>query len=161
MIRIFKPLLHTALIYIDDILLFSSTKTEHIQLLQQFQSIIIQYGIMLSARKMVIAQPKIDFLGMQITDGSFTPQAHLATTLLDIPDENLTKRQVQQFLGVINYVSDFIPQLSQLKRPLQKMLTKNPPQWTKRQTEAVRSLKIEVQKLPPLDSLHWNTHFTD
>ncbi|CAN7124122.1 unnamed protein product, partial [Brassica rapa subsp. narinosa] len=31
-----------------------------------------------------------------------------------------------------------------------KMLTKNPPQWTNRQTEAVRSLKIEVQKLPPL-----------
>ncbi|CDY17520.1 BnaC03g65430D [Brassica napus] len=31
-----------------------------------------------------------------------------------------------------------------------KMMTNNPPQWTNRQTEAVRSLKIEVHKLPPL-----------
>ncbi|CAG7871836.1 unnamed protein product, partial [Brassica rapa] len=37
-----------------------------------------------------------------------------------------------------------------LNSPLQKMLTKNPPQWTNRQTEAIRSLKTEVQKLPPL-----------
>lgn len=66
--------------------------------------------------------------------------------LFDIPEENLTKRQIQQFLGV----SDFIPQLSQLTRPFQKMLTKNPPQWTKRQTEAVKSLKIGLQKIPPL-----------
>ncbi|KAL0796027.1 hypothetical protein Bca101_067404 [Brassica carinata] len=64
--------------------------------------------------------------------------AHLATTLLDFPDENLTKRQIQQFLGVINYVSDFIPHLSRLTRPLQKMLTKNSPQW---QTDKLRRSK--------------------
>ena len=91
LLRIFKPPLHTALVYIDDILLFSSNEKEHAQLLQQFQSIVMQYEIILSARKMVIAQPKIDFLGMQITNGKFSPQAHLATTLLDFPDENLTK----------------------------------------------------------------------
>ncbi|ESQ37601.1 hypothetical protein EUTSA_v100029341mg, partial [Eutrema salsugineum] len=137
MLRIFKPLLHTA-------------EEEHIRSLRQFQGIVEEYGIMLSARKMIIAQPNIDFLGMQITEGRFTPQAHLATALLDFPDENLTRRQVQQFLGVINYISDFIPQLSQITRPLQKMLTKNPPTWATKQTEAVKSLKREIQKLPPL-----------
>ncbi|CAA7022301.1 unnamed protein product [Microthlaspi erraticum] len=30
------------------------------------------------------------------------------------------------------------------------MLTKNPPQWAKRQTEAVKRLKIEIQKQPTL-----------
>ncbi|KAF8117388.1 hypothetical protein N665_0011s0105 [Sinapis alba] len=107
---------------------------------------------------MVIAQPNIDFLGMQITDDNFSPQAHLATTLLDFPDENLTKRQVQQFFVLINYVDDFIPQLSQLTRPLQKMLTKNPPQWINRQIETVRSLKVEVKKLPPLKIHSTGTH---
>uniref|UniRef100_A0A1J3EQA9 Reverse transcriptase n=1 Tax=Noccaea caerulescens TaxID=107243 RepID=A0A1J3EQA9_NOCCA len=150
MLRIFKPLLHTALVYIDDILLFSSRIQDHIQALKQFQDIIKEYGLMLSARKMIIAQPNIDFLGMQINNGTITLQSHLATTLLDFPDENLTKRQVQQFLGVINYVSDFIPQLSQLTRPLQKMLSKNPPLWATRQTDAVKKLKLDIQKLPTL-----------
>ncbi|ESQ44802.1 hypothetical protein EUTSA_v10003417mg, partial [Eutrema salsugineum] len=150
MLRIFKPLLHTALIYIDDILLFSTSEEDHIRSLRQFQGIVEEYGIMLSARKMIVAQPNIDFLGMQITEGKFTPQAHLATALLDFPDENLTRRQVQQFLGVINYISDFIPQISQRTRPLQKMLTKNPPTWATKQTEAIKSLKKEIQKLPPL-----------
>ncbi|CAH8278551.1 unnamed protein product [Arabidopsis lyrata] len=40
--------------------------------------------------------------------------------------------------------------LSRMTRPLQKMLSKNPPLWTSRQTEAIKSLKAEVQKLPPL-----------
>ncbi|CAH8278553.1 unnamed protein product [Arabidopsis lyrata] len=150
MLRIFEPLLHTALIYIDDILIFSKNEEEHIKALQQFQDIVKKNGIMLSARKMIIAQPNIDFLGMHIKEGSFTPQAHLATELLDFPDENLTRRQIQQFLGVINYVGDFIPHLSRMTRPLQKMLSKNPPLWASRQTEAIKSLKAEVQKLPPL-----------
>ncbi|CAA7043995.1 unnamed protein product [Microthlaspi erraticum] len=53
-----------------------------------------------SVPQMIIAQPNIDFLGMQITMGQVKPQSHLATALLDFPDENLTRRQVQQFPGV-------------------------------------------------------------
>jgi hypothetical protein len=150
MLKIFRPILHTALVYIDDILLFSTSTTDHVQLLQQFQSITEEYGIMLSARKMVLAQPNIDFLGVHITDGKFAPQAHLATELLTFPEDDLSKRQVQQFLGVINYLSDFVPKLSKLTQPLRKMLMKNPPPWTSKQTAAVRALKQVIQKLPPL-----------
>lgn len=53
--------------------------------------IVMQYGIMLSARKMVMAQPNINFLEMKITNGNFLPQVHLATALFDFPDGNLTK----------------------------------------------------------------------
>lgn len=157
MLRIFKSPHHTIFIYIE-ISIYSHQTRRNIQFLQQFQSIVMQYGIMFSARKTVITQPNIDFLGMQIKNDNFSPQAHFATTRIDFPDENLTKRQVQHFLGVINFVSDFIPQLSQLTRPLQKMLAKNPPQWKNRQTEAVRSLKVEVQKLPPLKIPSTGTH---
>ena len=54
-VRIFQPILHHALIYIDDILLFSGTHEEHRQLLNQFFDIIQTHGIMLLAKKSTIA----------------------------------------------------------------------------------------------------------
>ena len=50
-----KPILHSALVNIDDILLFSSNLEGYLALLQEFHSLVKKYGIMLSQRKMVIA----------------------------------------------------------------------------------------------------------
>ena len=49
----FYPLVlkHSALIYIDDILLFLGTQDDHRHLLNQFVDIIQSHGIMLSAKK--------------------------------------------------------------------------------------------------------------
>lgn len=55
MITIFKQILNNVLLYIDDILLFSLDTQSHIQLFHHFRGIIQQYGIMLVAKKIVIA----------------------------------------------------------------------------------------------------------
>ena len=62
MVNIFQPILHHALIYIDDILLFSGSHDEHRQLLTQLYDIVQSHGIMLSAKKSTIATDNIDFL---------------------------------------------------------------------------------------------------
>lgn len=54
MIRIFQPLIHNALIYIYDILLFSKDKKSHVQLLFEFHFIIQHHGVMLSKLKMIL-----------------------------------------------------------------------------------------------------------
>ena len=109
MVKIFQPILRHALIYIDDILLFSGTHKEHRQLLNQFFYIIQTYGIMLSAKKSTIETYNIEFLGMIIKDGHYQPGKHIAQELLHFPDQQLSKKQIQQFLGIINYIIDFIP----------------------------------------------------
>ena len=73
MIQIFQPILHSALIYIDDILLFSGTQDDHRHLLNQFFDIIQSHRIMLSAKKSIIATTNIEFLGMTIKDGRYQP----------------------------------------------------------------------------------------
>ncbi|KAK1549814.1 hypothetical protein Q3G72_008377 [Acer saccharum] len=72
--RIFHPLLHSALIYIDDILLFSPDETSHNLLLQQFHDIVNQYGIMLSEKKSIVRRSEIEFLGMHIANGQYQPE---------------------------------------------------------------------------------------
>ncbi|GMJ12371.1 hypothetical protein HRI_004906300 [Hibiscus trionum] len=52
MIRIFQPIMENALIYIDDILLYSPDEEAHLRLLNQFQQLVLQHGVMQSEKKM-------------------------------------------------------------------------------------------------------------
>ncbi|KAH9649287.1 hypothetical protein KPL70_025929 [Citrus sinensis] len=69
MTKIFSPILHHALVYIDDILLFSSDHESHQKLLLDFFHIVQAHGIMLSEKKSSLGNESIDFLGMVIKDG--------------------------------------------------------------------------------------------
>ena len=54
MIKIFEPILHHALIYIDDVLLFSNDHNSHQDLLSHFLKIVDSRGIMLSDKKSIL-----------------------------------------------------------------------------------------------------------
>jgi len=54
MIKVFEPMLQSALIYIDDVLLFSKDEDSHAPLLKQFAEIVHHHDIMLSKSKMLI-----------------------------------------------------------------------------------------------------------
>ncbi|KAH9657971.1 hypothetical protein KPL70_023296 [Citrus sinensis] len=150
MVQIFQPILHHALIYIDDILLFSGSHEEHRHLLSQFYDIIQSHGIMLSAKKSTIATDNIEFLGMIIKDGHYQPGKHIAQELLHFPDQQLSKRQIQQFLGIINYIRDFLPHVDHHTHHLSALLKKKPPEWNADHTRAVTTLKQIAQNPPPL-----------
>ena len=71
-VMLFQPLLANALIYVDDILLFSKDVESHERLLTEFYNLVKSQGIMLSEKKMVIGQSSIDFLEVSISDGKYT-----------------------------------------------------------------------------------------
>ncbi|KAH9655632.1 hypothetical protein KPL70_022384 [Citrus sinensis] len=122
---------------------------EHRQLLTQFYDIIQSHGIMLSAKKSTIATDNIEFLGMIIKDGHYQPGKHIAQELLHFPDQQLSKRQVQQFLGIINYIRDFIPHVDRYTHHLSALLKKKPPEWNADHTRAITTLK-QIAQNPPL-----------
>ena len=74
--KIFQPILHTALVYIDDILLFSEDESQYFILLEQFY--LHNHGIILSKKKIILGVNKIDFLGMHLEDGFYLPQPQIA-----------------------------------------------------------------------------------
>nr|GEZ56999.1 putative reverse transcriptase domain, viral movement protein [Tanacetum cinerariifolium] len=99
MITIFEPILANTLVYIDDILMFSSDEQSHAELLSKFYSLVTKYGIMLSKKKMEVGVTTFQFLGMEISDGRYQPQPHVAQELLKFPDELSSQKMIQQFLG--------------------------------------------------------------
>ncbi|GKA27953.1 putative reverse transcriptase domain, viral movement protein [Tanacetum coccineum] len=112
MITIFESILASTLVYIDDILLFSPDEQSHAELLSKFYTLVTKYGIMLSEKKMEVGVTTIQFLGMEISDGKYQPQPHVAQELLKFPDELSSQKMIQQFLGLVNYMADFLPKLS-------------------------------------------------
>ena len=150
MVTLFQPFLANALIYVDDILLFSKA---HEKFLTEFYNLVKSKGIMLSKKKMVIGQTSIEFLGMTISDGKYTLQPHIATSLKEFPNKISTAKQIQQFLGIVNYMSNFIPNISKYINCLAQLLKKNPPEWNSHHIEAVQQLKKLAERLPPLQIL--------
>ncbi|KAH9698107.1 hypothetical protein KPL71_023885 [Citrus sinensis] len=126
------------------------TPKEHQVLLQQFHDIVDQYGIMLSDKKSTIATDTVEYLGMQIKNGFYPPGPHIAQELLHFPDKDFTKKQVQQFLGIINYIRDFLPHVDQQTSILSALLKKNPISWDSSHTTVVQQLKQIAQNLPKL-----------
>ncbi|KAL2518395.1 Reverse transcriptase domain-containing protein [Abeliophyllum distichum] len=148
--RIYHPIMKSALVYIDDILLFSPDESFHSQLLSDLHELTKQYGVMLAQKKMVIGVPEINFLGMHIKDGQYSLQPHVGQELLKFPDANISKKEVQQFLSIVNYMADFIDHLSTTIKPLQNMLKNNAPAWSEEQTKAIQEIKQKVHGLPAL-----------
>ncbi|KAH9769491.1 hypothetical protein KPL71_012021 [Citrus sinensis] len=128
----------------------SGSHDDHRQLLTQFYDLIQSHGIMLSAKKSTIATDNIEFLGMIIKDEHYQPGKHIAQELLHFPDQQLSKRQIQQFLGIINYIRDFIPHVDHYTHHLLALLKKKPPEWNANHTFAVTTLKQIAQNPPPL-----------
>jgi len=65
---------------------------------------------------------------MHLNKGRYYPGPHIAQELLKFPEKRkFTIKQVQQFLEIINYLKEFVPNITKLLIPLQLMLKKNPP----------------------------------
>ncbi|XP_023903831.1 uncharacterized protein LOC112015633 [Quercus suber] len=75
---------------------------------------------------------------------------HIAVSLSEFPDKLANAKQIQQFQGIVNYMSDFIPKISKYRSCLAQLLNKSPLEWNFVHTEAVQQLKKLAEKLPPL-----------
>ena len=134
----------------DNILLFSKDAESYERLLTEFYNLVKSQGIMLSEKKMVIGQSSIDFLGVSRSNRTYTLQPHIAVSLGEFPDKLIRAKQTQQFVGIVNYMSDLISKISRYRNCLAQLLKKTPPEWNSVHTEAVQQLKKLAEKLPPL-----------
>ena len=57
---------------------------------------------------------------------------------------------MQRFLGSLNYVLDFYPNISRLAKPLHDRLKTNPVPWSDLHTNLVKQIKQQVQTIPLL-----------
>lgn len=132
-----------AVSYIDDILIFSKTFSEHVQHLEQLFHAIKAEGLKLKFVKCKFAADSIKYLGHIITENSVSPLNDNLISIKNFPVPK-TQKNVRQFLGKINFYHKYIPRGAIILDPLHKLLRKNQPQkinWTNDCQESFEELK--------------------
>ncbi|AND65752.1 putative aspartic protease [Water chestnut soymovirus 1] len=150
-----KGLESNCLAYIDDVIIFTrGNKIEHLKVVSGILKQIKLAGLILSKKKCQIGKEEVQFLGMKILKkGKIKPQEHLLEKLQDFSDQLEDRKQIQKFLGCLNYLCDkgFIKNIVEKKKILQDLLsTKKLWKWETEHTEAVKFCKNAVKTLPEL-----------
>ena len=72
--NILKPLLHQCvLVYIDDIIVFSESKEQHLIDIERVLQLLIKGNVKLHAEKSSLFLNEVEFLGHTIKDGKYFP----------------------------------------------------------------------------------------
>ena len=144
---IFNPYSKFVIVYIDDVLIFSQNIDQHFKHLQIFIHIIKQNGLTVSKSKINLFQTWIRFLGHNIYQGTIIPIGTSIEFASKFPNQVLDKIQLQQFLGCLNYVGEFVPYLNNIVKQLHHRLKKNLPSWSDIHTQIVKDIKLKVQSI--------------
>jgi hypothetical protein len=145
---IFKQL-PFVIVYIDDLLVCSLDARSHHSHLKAVFDLLFKHGLVLSKSKLCWAKTKIEYLGLILSRGSVELQDHVLKKLSEFPDEILEQKQLQRFLGCLNYIRQFYENQAKDVRILQKRLKKTLP-WNNKMTAAVQIIKQKIQDLPRL-----------
>ena len=128
----------------DDICVFSKTKEEHNQHLLQLMEVARKSGLVFNSSKCNIKKSEISFFGMTYSRDGIKPDPTKINDLQAIPTPQC-KKDLQTFLGLIQYLGPFIPHLSGQAAPLRQLLKDDIPfEWEDDHQHVFNQLKYLV-----------------
>ena len=116
--------LEYAMVYLDDILIKSENFEKHKSHVREVFKRIEKYGFKVGLEKCEFCMNKIKYLGQIIDHEGRRPNPKRTEAIKNMPiPDNVTK--LQSFLGLANYYNLYIPNMQELRAPLNKLLSKN------------------------------------
>ena len=140
-----------ARVFIDDVVVFSKSRSEHAAHLSEVIRRLNQAKLILNVSKCHFARLEIKLLGFLINpDGRSIDPSRLAN-LADWPTPT-TAKQLQSFLGFVNYLREQIPKIADFTAPLNAISTKDDisAHWTPECAQAFQQLKDLIPQCPSL-----------
>lgn len=115
------------LAYLDDIIVFSRTLTDHIRDLRSILSALDAAGLHLQPKKCDIAEGSIRYLGHVIDGESIRPDPENIRAVRECRRPKNVK-ETRSFLGLCNYYRRFVKDFARIAQPLTE-LTKTGVKW--------------------------------
>lgn len=137
-------------VYMDDILIHGENKEIHDERLAKALKVIEAAGLKLNERKCRFRQDRIRFLGHVIDKDGVRPDPDKVAGIENFPQpQNVT--ELKRFLGMVNYLAKYVPELSTVGQPLY-ILLKNDLEWVwePAQLTAFQKLKALLATAPVL-----------
>lgn len=139
-------------VYIDDILVASSSQKQHTRHLQQLFQRLREYGLKIHPQICIFGVEALDFLGHQVSPQGITPLPQKVLAIRVFPQPQ-TARKLREFLGITNYYHRFVPHAAETLAPLNdllKGLKKNSRKiltWTDDAQQAFTTIKHKLADL--------------
>ena len=110
--------------YIDDILIHSNNFEEHVKHIELVLKALKSENVKLKLSKCKFANLEVNYLGHKLSLNKVIPLNSNIEAITKFPIPNSVK-QIQQFLGKVNYYHKFIPSAAKLLHPLYELLKKD------------------------------------
>ena len=114
--------LHFCYVYIDDLLIASSSPEEHTQHLRLVLERLSDHGIVINVARSVFGVPSLDFLGHLVDSEGIRPLDEKVQAIQDFPQPT-KQRKLREFLGLVNIYHRFVPNCANILQPLNALLT--------------------------------------
>jgi len=118
------------MVYLDDVLIYSSTFEEHLSSLKEMFSRIKMAGLKLNPAKCHLAQNHVLFLGHIVSQHSLQPDLKNTGKVKQWPTPQ-SPSEVRAFVGLCSYYRRFVQHFTRHGAPLNHLMGKNVPfEWT-------------------------------
>lgn len=132
--------------YIDDIIVYGSSRKEHDERLKKVMDTLKENHLELNHEKCIFGVSEIMFLGHKLTSKGIYPDKDKLAAIKNFREPK-TIEETRSFLGLVNYVAKFLPDLATTTEPLRKLTRKSEKfEWKSSQEMAFQNIKNLMSK---------------
>ncbi|KAL0175542.1 hypothetical protein M9458_027872, partial [Cirrhinus mrigala] len=149
---VFRDMLNRwVIVYIDDILIYSNSYSEHVQHVRAVLQRLIKHQLYAKEEKCEFHQERITFLGYVISSEGVAMDETKVNAVRNWPRPK-TLKELQRFLGFSNFYRRFIRNFSTVAAPLSSMIKQGNTRltWTPLATQAYDELRQRFTTAPIL-----------
>ncbi len=149
----------TCLVYLDDIIVYSKSFSEHIQHLREVFQHLRAANLKLKPAKCSFAEPQVTFLGHVVSSAGLQPDGKNIQKVKDWPTPG-SPTEIRAFLGLCSYYRRFIHCFAQISEPLHALTQKGKLfVWTETEQKAFNSLRHALTNAPILSYPDFSKEF--
>ena len=136
-----------AYVYLDDILVASSSVDEYLQHLRQLFRKVADCGLVVNSQKCVLWQYRLEFLGHYVTSSGVQPLPSRLESITDFPRPRSSKL-LQECFEMLNFSRRFVPNSASMLLPLSELVNVKDDEfeaaWTTRHGEHFQRSKVAL-----------------
>ena len=151
----------SVIVYIDDLIVFSTSFAEHIRDLGHVFMKLKEHGLTLKLKKCRFFADEVEYLGHIIAKDGIRPNPAKTQTIQNVQLDR-RKKAIQAFLGLTGYYRRFVKNYAKTARPLYQMCKDNvdiKKEWGPNQDAALETLRMALVSHPVLCHPDWDRPF--
>jgi hypothetical protein len=137
-------------VYLDDLTVYSKNQLDHFGHLRKIFMRCKKFGIFLNPSKSIFGVMKGKILGHIFSDSGISIDLESITAILNLPTPT-SKKEVQAFMGIINFVHRFVLNFAIMVKPIHNILNLDRSfSWTNDVDNYFLRVKKEISSTPVL-----------